>query len=211
MSLPAIPWTHETSDFGSVWIWETSSFLVTVNGDMRSFYWTLADKNEEPNKPPKPFSDGQAVSFEQAEQTIRETIGKAYPPALGYQMYAGPLAFTFTISTGEKVDFTRFIGRRVKVVVATRDGDDVTYEGKAHVEHYDVVLVNGSEAFYISPSFIVSIHMDGNAGAVSRQPLPLTHTGRIIQGKMSPGCTGKQGFLPGTVEHYGIVCPVHEQ
>lgn len=210
MSLPAIPWTHQAGDFGSVWIWESDSFLVTVNGDMKSFYWTLADKNEEPDKPPKPFADGQAKTFEQAEQSIRETIGKAYPPSLGYQVYAGYLANTFTISTGEKKDFTEYLGRTVAVVVASREGPDVTYRGKAHVEHYDFVLVNGKEAIHISPSYIISITIEGKAAPATVKKVVTLTSGRITQGRATAGCTGKTGFLPGTVEHYGAPCPVHE-
>lgn len=210
ITLPPIPWSHSVSDFGSVWQWDTPAFLVTVNGDMRSFYWTIADKSANAFADPCPFADGQAANFEQAERSIRETIGKAYPVSMGYQHYAGSLATTFMIGTGETVDLGVYIGRRVSVLVASREGPDEVYRGTAKVEHYDFVLVNGDEALHITPSYIMSIDPDGPSGvAAVRKPAPAAT--RTVQGSLTPGCTGIPGFLPNTIEHTGKPCPIHEQ
>jgi len=176
---------------------------------MRSFYWSLADKSAEPTKPPKPFADGQTTTFEQAERGIRETIGKAYKPEMGYQYYAGPLAVTFSISTGEVIDFTPYLGRQVTVVVLTREGATQEYVGIARVEHYDFVLTHEgtNQATHITPSYIKDIILEG-AGQMHRKS---PTGGRTFQGRISPGCTGSPGYMPGTVDHFGMVCPLHER
>ena len=209
--LAPIPWTHETSEFGSVWQWDNETFLVTVNGDMRSFYWTIADRSANPGAQPRPFADGTAGSFEQAERSLREVIGKAYPPSLGYGMYAGPLATTFTIGTGETVDLGNFTGRKVKVVVASREGADETYRGTARVEHYELVLIDGDEALRISPPFILSIEAEGFGGPAMRPSGTGASGTRTVQGRRDPGCTGSPGFLAGTIDHHGALCPIHEE
>lgn len=209
--LAPIPWTHETSEFGSVWQWENPTFVVTVNGDMRSFYWTIADKSANPQGAPRPFADGTAASFEQAERSIRETIGKAYPPALGFRQYAGSLATTFVIGTGETIDLGTFEGRKVKVSVASREGEDEVYRGTAKVEHYELVLISGDEALRISPTYIMEIEPEGFGGP-SMRPTTVSGTGnRTIQGRIEPGCNGTPGFMAGTVEHRGPICPIHEE
>lgn len=209
--LAPIPWTHDTSEFGSVWQWENDTFLVTVNGDMRSFYWTIADKSANPDAAPRPFADGTAGSFEQAERSIREVIGKAYPPSLGFAKFAGALATTFVIGTGESVDLGSFVGRKVKVTVASREGPDEIYRGTAKVEHYELILISGDEALRISPSFLLGIEPEGFGGPSMRPTSVGTSGTRTIQGRKEPGCTGTPGFMAGTIEHRGPICPIHEE
>jgi len=209
--LAPIPWTHETSEFGSVWQWDNPTFLVTVNGDMKSFYWTIADKSANPGSLPHPFADGTAGSFEQAERSIREVVGKAYPPSAGFRHFAGTLATTFTIGTGETVDLGVYEGRRVKVVVASREGEDETYRGCARVEHYELVLTSGDEALHIAPTFIMAIEAEGFGGPSLRPTNTAGAGSRTCQGQREPGCTGVPGFLAGTIDHHGALCPIHEE
>jgi hypothetical protein len=211
-TLTPIPWAYSMSDFGSIWKWDTPAFIVTVNGDMKSFYWTIADKTSDPSASPRPFSDGQASTFEQAEKSIRETIGKAYPPALGYQHFAGHLATTFMIGTGEQIDLGVHVGRMVSVRVASPDsanGEEV-YRGKAKVEHYEFIVVDNNEAIRIPPSYILEVVPEGPVGVTPVQRNVSPVVGRTVQGAITPGCTGQPGFLPNTVEHNGPMCPVHE-
>lgn len=211
--LTPIPWTHDASEFGSLWRWENHAFLVTVNGDMRSYYWTLADKSAHPGEAPRPLADGNAATFEQAERSIRETIGKAYPPAMGFRHYAGALATTFVIGTGQSVDLGVFEGRKVQVTVAAQEGPDETYQGTAKIQHYELILVIGEEALRISPSYIMDIRPLGYSGPPMRSAAPTATTNRLrtVQGRVEPGCTGTPGFLAGTVEHRGAECPIHEE
>lgn len=159
--LPPIPWSHSSADEGSVWRWVTPDFTVVVNGDSRSFYWVLSDTSTSPDMEPRPFADGSTATFEQAERAIRETIGKAYPPRMGYQHFAGPLATTFILADGKAKDLEPFIGRRVTVKVADRGWDGKPCRGVASVEHYDLILTTPEEIVRISPSYIVDIVPDG--------------------------------------------------
>lgn len=207
-SLPPIPWSHETSDFGSVWVWETPHFVVTVNGDARSCYYQIADKSANPGQPPAPLSDGRAATFEQAEQLIRETIGKSYKPTLGYGQYAGPLATTFTIGTGQTVDLGPYANQEVDVTTIGTNGNDVTYRGTAKISHYELLLNTGSVTIRISPTYIRGISL---LGRQTKQIATTRPVNRTVQGRVEPGCTGRPGFMPGTVEHTGLICRIHEE
>lgn len=205
--LPPIPWVHAAEEFGSLWIWETPLFVVTVNGNQRSCYFTIADKSGiEPGAQPRILSDGQAASFEQAERMIRATVGKAYHPSLGYQHYAGPLATTFRLADAQDKDLGPYAGHEVEVIVLNRDGTESTYTGNASIQHYELVLVSGSVSVRITPSFIRSIRFLRSGGSHTG-PRPLNRT---VRGQVSPGCTGVAGFIAGTVEHRALSCPIHE-
>lgn len=208
ISLPAIPWDFDKSDIGSHWIWDTPHFVVVVNGDSRSFYYQISDKSANPSGPPQFLADGQAATFEQAERLIRGTIGKAYKPSFGYQHFAGPLATTFPLGTGQQADLGGFIGQNVEVVTLNQDGTEQTYKGIAGVSHYDFVLQMDTVSVRISPTYILSIKVVGSRGGpLAKAP----STTRTFNGRVVPGCTGKPGFLPNTVEHVGAICPVHEE
>lgn len=204
--LPAIPWSHSSSDFGSVWTWETTHFIVTVNGGERSCYYVISSKSMD-GEPPKPFSDGQAATFEQAELMIREAIGKGYSPNLGYQHFAGSLATTFIISTGVKIDLGAYSGHEIEVKVFNKSGDNEVYTGIASIQHYDLVITKNSQAVRIPPSYIQSISFPNKIVPVE---LP-SRLNRIISGYIEKDCNGKPGFIEGTVEHYGLLCPIHEK
>jgi hypothetical protein len=180
VQLPAIPWSHERSDFGSVWRWETPHFVITVNGNDRSCYYTIADKIKTPDSP-KPIADGQAATFEQAERLIRETIGKAYPAKLGYQRIAGPLATTFTIGTGARVDLGPYAGHDVVVTVANGNDGDSTYAGLATVLHYHLYITQDGKNIKVAPSHILAIRRGAlKPGEVKTTPAtaPATSTAK---------------------------------
>jgi hypothetical protein len=187
-----------------VWRWETQNFVVIVNGNERSCYYIISSKSKTGET--KPFADGTTSTFEQAELLIRETIGKAYKPILGYQHFAGPLATTFTIGNGDKVDLGEYSGHEVEVTVMNPDGTLSTYVGIASIRHYDFVITSQSLDTLISPTYIKTIEF---AGRVNPVAVP-SRLDLIMAGQVELGCTGNEGFIPGTVEHYGIACPVHE-
>lgn len=179
VTLPPIPWAHSTAELGSVWRWETPDFFVVVNGDGRSFYWVLSDTSVDPEAEAKVIGDGQAATFEQAERSIRETIGKAYPPRMGYLHFAGPLATTFVLADGQAHDLEEFIGRRVQVTIAERGWDGKECRGVASVEHYDLVLTTPEEITRISPSYIMKIEPDGVGSAPAVKQASLLEKGII--------------------------------
>jgi hypothetical protein len=207
LSLPAIPWAHETSEFGSVWKWETTHFVVTVTGDRRSCYYTIGDRSAGPNTPVRPFADGQTPSFEQAERLIRETIGKAYKPTLGYSQYAGTLATTFELGNSQRVDLGIYLGQDITVTVTNSNGNATVYDGIAKIQHYDLILERGGTAIRITPSHISDIRLSTRQAPVAGKP----RANRTVIGRIEAGCTGQPGFMPGSVDHTGRVCPVHEE
>jgi hypothetical protein len=178
-----------------------------VNGDRRSCYYQIADKTAAPNAAPRPLSDGQAPTFEVAERLVRETIGKAYRPTLGYSRYAGALATTFKLGNGTQTDLGIYEGVEVIVTAATQGGAATVYEGRARVEHYDLILERGTTAIRITPSYVMDIKVSPVASRVAKGP----GINRTFQGRVEPTCTGTPGFLPNTVEHSGRICPIHEE
>ena len=206
-AVPAIPWAHSTDDFGSVWVWDTPHFIVTVNGNDRSYYYTIADKSAAAPGATKVLSDGQAATFMQAETMIRSTIGKSYHPGLGYLPFAGSLATTFLLANGQETDLGPYVGARVDVTVLQRDGTRETHTGIAKVQHYDLLLEQPAGTLRISPSFVVDIRLVG-----SRQPTVATvRLNRTYPGRVTPGCTGVAGFIADTVDHHALTCPIHEE
>lgn len=210
-SLPAIPWAHSASEFGSIWVWDTPHFVVTVNGSNRSCYYVINAKSNIPGKSLEPFADGTTATFEQAENLIRETIGKSYPPNLGYQHFAGPLATTFVIGTGARVNLGDYIGRFSNLVVFIKDSitgvmTEEPLNGVVAIDNYELILTLDTQTLRISPTFIKSISLPEIVKPITI-PLGLD---RIFSGKITQECTGKPGIIDGTVEHNAGLCPVHE-
>lgn len=202
--LRAIPWSHEAGEIGAVWQWETPHFQVIVNGNVRSCYYRISDKS---TGSLKPFADGQAGTFEDTEMLIRETIGKAYPPHLGYQPFAGYLAATFQVATGGKKDFSQYIGKAVTITVLQPDGSRHNYEGILQVSHYNIEIHTDKIHLKVLPSYIEKIETQVERKTVDRSGRIM---GRLYKGKLIPGCNGIPGFKEDTVDHHGIPCPMHE-
>lgn len=205
-ALPAIPWSHTLTEIGSIWKWETAHFVVTVTGDQRSCYYKISDKSSGSERP---FTDGQARTFEQAETLVRETVGKAYPPGLGYQAYAGYLATTFRLGNGKDFDFGPWIGKTISLTAIAADGTDQTFTGTAGVEHYDIILTIDGRALRVSPTRIVNVTGVGYTPPANQATPP--RAGRTYEGSVVPGCTGTPGFMPGMVDHASVTCPIHER
>lgn len=207
--LPVIPWRYEDLHLLRRWLWETPHFVATITNEGPTFAWDIGDLIVPWQGEPRILAEGYAGDFTTAEREVRETVGKSYPPALGYRRYAGSLATTFTIATGERVDLGEFNGTVAVVTVRDRTGHDHTLVGHVRVVHYELLMeTTDGRHLRILPAHIIRITSETGGGPSSST----THTGvgRLYHGHITPGCTGHPGYLPGTVDHSGETCPVHE-
>ena len=203
--LPAIPWAHSSSDFGSVWVWETKNFIVTVNGGGQSCYYVITNKSQKENEI-RPFADGRAATFREAEELIRETIGKAYNPSLGYQEYAGYFATTFRISNGERLDLGEYLNKEVEVQVINSVGKTDSYFGVVSVKNYELWLTKDNQVVKIPPAYIQKVMIPERIASKTLPSMPY----RSFTGTITKECNGIMGKLEGTIEHYEGKCLVHE-
>lgn len=203
-----IPWRFMNSDLMQVWLWENDVFDARITSEVNSFAWDIYDRVAG-NGESQFLVDGRASGFDEAENMVREAIGKSYAATYGYRKYAGALATTFTLANGHRVDLGTFDGTRVVVKVRLPEGPDQTFIGTARVVHYDLhVTPDAGTALRIRPSHIVSIVGEGGATDTSTSAVG---AGRMVRGERVRGCTGVPGFLPATVDHLGPVCPIHEE
>ncbi|MHB8796794.1 MAG: hypothetical protein ACYC90_15230, partial [Candidatus Nanopelagicales bacterium] len=135
-------------------------------------------------------------------------------PRLGYRRFAGPLAFTFTLTTGERLDVSGYIGTRCTVTVLMPDRTERAVAGDFAVSHYKWRLVSGDQVIEILPEHVLRIT---NRSEAAERADAIVHgdlhsgIGRIYREDPRPGCTGRAGFLLGTVDHAGAPrCPLHE-
>jgi hypothetical protein len=199
-----IPWQHQGDEMTTLWLWETEHFTVTITGNINSVYFRINDKSTN-----QMFFDGQARAFEEAEMVIRETIGKAYHPSLGYTPYAGSLMTTFVLADGDKKDLGRFVDRAVLVKVLNANGSQEEYKGVAKIVNYYLELHTEKVHIKILPSHIIDITPVLEVEGIDAEYERIS--GRIFKGNHIAGCTGSPGFMPNTIEHNGIPCPIHER
>jgi len=193
----------------SVWIWDTEVFNVRVLGDVRSCYYVITDKISDPDRH-QTLADGQTASFHQAENRIREIIGKAYTEEHGYRKYAGYLATTFTIADGQRVDFGPYEGEQVTVEVFTSKDTTTAITGELRIEHHYLSILKGSTNINIRPTHVKCLTL---LNSIKQERVCRFEkiNGRTYRATWEHGCTGEAGFLPNTVDHRGLVCPVHER
>jgi hypothetical protein len=208
----AIPWRYVDLDLLEVWLWETDHFEAKVTAEANCFAWEVGDLVVSDDGLPRWLTGGRAVDFATAERSIREVIGKSYPVRFGYRPYAGPLATTFLIATGERLDLGVFHGTRALVTVRMPGGADQSFLGHCSIQHYELLLTTDSgHQVKIQPPYIVSVTGENGATArASAASSAFVGVGRIHTGAMVRGCTGSPGFLPDTIEHDGPPCQVHE-
>lgn len=218
VSAATIPWEFRESETFSMWMWTTTHFKATIHTDAvaRTFLWNI-DNITSGEDQTEVLAEGVGYEFKAAENAIREIIGKSYDPTLGYRRYAGSFATTFTIFTGEKIDFGPLEAGRVIIVVrvlSPKTGQVVLRKitGRLKVINYKLELSpEHGNTLIIPPSHIMSVaeeYAPRTPASVSR----VTSTGlRIAEGKVTRGCTGKPGSLPNTVEHGPRApwCPIH--
>lgn len=209
VGMQAIPWAFLNHDVMKMWVWRTDHFEVRVSAGFNSFNWVITDLVQSVDG--RFLAEGTTREFQEAEEQVRETIGKSYPPKYGYGEYAGAFAHTFTIATGQRIDFGQFLGHRTIVTVRTPDGQEKSFAGAVRAVHYEVhVTPESGTAVRIQPSHIIKVTTE--SGKPTRTAADSTHTGvgRIYTGPVARGCNGRPGFLPNTVDHVGASCPVHE-
>jgi hypothetical protein len=206
--LRAIPWAFIDHDLMKIWVWRSDHFEARITADINSFSWEILDLMASPDG--IFLTEGRSKDFNDAENEVREAVAKSYPPKYGYAAYAGPLATTFTIATGERVDFGTFAGMRAIVTVRLPNGNHQSFLGTVRVVHYEIHLTpDTGQAIRIQPAHIVKVAGEGGTARTDANS-SFTGMGRIYKGKIPRGCTGKPGFLPDTIDHTGDRCPVHE-
>lgn len=221
-----IPWAFTDSPGILQWSWVTEHFVARISGTevddggsgrrhVRTYDWEICDLMRKQQGIPRLLVHGTSPSFENAELLVREHIGKLYDPRLGYRRYSGVLAFTFTLSTGERMNVTPYLGTRCSVTVLLPDRTETTVAGDLDVVNYKWRLTSAERVVDVMPDHVVRI---SNKTEVAERATAITQNqtysgiGRIYREDPRPGCTGKAGFTMGTVDHAGAPrCPLHEQ
>lgn len=215
--MEAIPWRLGEDPNISLWIWETDYFTAQIQTDSyrKSFSWQIADVSQGFKQP---LADGFEGSYRKAEEAVREVVGKSYPKSLGFAKYAGHYATTFKIFSGEKIDFGPMEATSVIMMVRVpdkRNGGirEQRIQGMLHCVNYHIeVSPEVGPTVRIPPSRIVSVKKEFGDFAKAKDDDSLTRSLRIFPGKVLPGCTGKPGMFPDTVEHPTRAphCAIHE-
>lgn len=201
-----IPWDHQSSDVFASWNWRTPHFSATIIAEglqaKKMYSWKILDKS---SGFPKPFDNGVEMSFKEATDVICETIAKAYPQKLGYQQYAGNLAYTFQISDGQKYDFSPAIGETVILVVREDDGSETIFTGLFDIVNYDFSITVGEISRLIPPLRVIDVKREFGMTSYIKSSNPnsagRSKTNRIVYEEWTKGCTGKPGYRPGTTIH----------
>lgn len=204
-----VPWEY-SEHMIKMWRWLTPHFDAQVKSDAEGirFIYSVTDLTRGKRVP---LVNDFAQSFPSAEQKILEFIGKSYPPAAGYRPYAGNLATTFLIGTGESIDFGPHEGSRVIITVKTPEGKQ-TITGSLQVKNHDVeILTENRSTVVIPPVLITSVRHEYSNDSGKPTEAKRQSNNRIVPGKHQTGCTGKPGFFDNTVEHSPTApwCPVH--
>jgi hypothetical protein len=205
----AIPWAFLNHEVMKMWVWRTEHFEVRVSAAYNSYNWVVTDFMRSTEG--RFLAEGTTRDFHETEDAVREIIGKSYPPKYGYMEYAGSLAYTFTIATGERIDFSQFLGHRTIVTVRTPQGQEKSFAGSVRPVHYEVHVSPGAgSAVKIQPSHIIKVTAESGRPTRTAAQATYTGVGRIYSGPIVRGCNGRPGFLPDTTDHTGDACPVHE-
>lgn len=226
-----IPWTFTDEPGLLQWAWVTGHFVARVSGVevagqpdpaqptggrrlIKSYHWELADLMRTHQGMPRVLVEGTNDSFEDAEAAIREHVGKCYDARLGYRAFAGPLAFTYSLATGDRVDVSGFIGTRCTVTVLRSDRTHQTVIGDFDVHHYRWRIRTEGDLLEIVPEHVMSITNRSEAAQrASEIAYGSTYSGigRIYREEFRAGCTGRPGYAPLTVDHARAPrCPLHE-
>lgn len=225
-----IPWSFTDEPGLLQWAWVTEHFSARISGTevagsadhdiagrrrhVRSYHWELGDLIRTHQGMPRMLVEGTSASFEDAEAAIREHVGKCYDPRLGYRAFAGPLAFTYTLATGERVDVSGFVGTRCTVTVLRADRSQQSVIGDFDVHHYRWRIRSEGDLLEVVPEHVVAIT---NRSEAAERATAIAYAstysgiGRIYQEEFRSGCTGRPGFTASTVDHAGAArCPLHE-
>jgi hypothetical protein len=223
----AVPWTFTDAPGVLLWTWVAEHFVARITGTevhndddpggrriIRAYAWDVSDLIRTNQGLPRLLVDGTAESFDVAETLVREHVGKLYDPRLGYRKFAGSLAFTFTLATGERLDIAEYVGTTCAVTVLMPDRSERTVSGDLDVSNYRWRLTTTEQVLEITPEHVLRI---SNRSAAAERATAITRNesysgiGRLYREEPRGGCTGKPGFTVGTVDHAGAPsCPIHE-
>jgi len=228
-ALDPVPWIYSDAPGILMWTWLTDHFIAKITGaevqgtegsavpgerTIRSYSWELADLMRTHQDMPRVLIEGMAASFDEADALIREHVGKCYDVRLGYGRFAGSLANTFTLATGETLDTTPLLGTRCTITVLLPGGGSQQVQGDLSLEHYKWRLRDGDQILEVTPEHVSSVVNKSEAASRAAKVVHLdTYSGiaRIYRDERKAGCTGTPGFMVGTVDHAGAPrCPVHE-
>lgn len=134
-----VPWLFTETKGFRTWIWETQHFVAKIIGeghDTITFSWQIIEKSE---KGDFIFETSQSRNFREAELEIVETIAKSWDRKLGYVEYAGDLAYTYTIASGEKINFEKFIGNHVNIKYSS-SYDEAESNGILGLKNYNILI-----------------------------------------------------------------------
>lgn len=226
MPAQVIPWTYTDSPGILMWNWVTEHFVARITGrevdpqspgekrNIRAYNWELCDRMHSIQGMPRLLVEGTALAFDEAESRIREHVGKCYDFRLGYLKFAGSLAQTYALASGETVDVGPYVGTRCSVTVLQSDRTERTVAGTFAVDRYRWLVTTHDQQLEIIPEHVVRItnrsEAADRAAAVNRSDT-YTGIGRMYREDPRAGCTGRPGFTVGTVDHAGALqCPIHE-
>lgn len=200
-----VPWDLISTGEIKVWRWLTPHFDAQIRSDGIHCSCSITDRTQ--GRPTIILNDF-GKDFKESEKKVLEFIAKSYPVALGYRRYAGELATTFVLNDGTEQNLGHFEGKQVIVQYLTEQNDIKESKGFLQITHHTVEITTGEHSsITIAPSLIKSIRaISGRAGEDQKG----LH-GRLVLGKPGRGCTGRAGFISGSVVHDDNApwCPIH--
>lgn len=212
--LLSIPWSFVDDERVQLWTWRTPHFEARIAAESARFSWHVRDLVSVVDDLGRLLMEGRTDDFAEAERGLREVIGKSYPYRYGYAGYAGSLATTFRIGSGQRIDFSQFGAATMIVTLRMPDGREQSYTGTLDTLHHEVTLTPRSgRVLRIKPSCILRIAGENGRRAADVTQADPTYTGigRIYRGSVEVGCTGRSGYLQHTIDHVADPCPVHEE
>lgn len=210
-----VPWEYDENRLFRSWDWSTPHFKATIfsEGDATViFNWRVIDYTT--SRSGRELLAGQALSYAEATDAVLSIVGKSYPPKLQYKEYAGSLATTYQIGTGEVIDFGELESHKVSLTVLDEE-QEVTVSGSLACVHYAIhVTTDSGQIVKIPPSLIQEVRGEFSSTAIKGKDADTKRDerARIYQGNWVQGCTGHNGFTQNTVEHdpRDPWCPIHE-
>lgn len=222
-----IPWKYTDSPGVLLWTWTTEHFSARIMGYevpnpddlkgariIKAYNWELSDLIKKQQGMPRLLIEGVSATFEEAEWSIREHVGKCYDQRLGYGPIAGQWAFRYMLATGEVLDVRPFLNTRCAVTVQMADGKETTVVGDLTTKGYKWRLTGPEKVLELTPEHVLSVSNRSEAAERAASYIHLdsySGIGRIYNEDPRRGCTGRPGFTRGTVDHAGSPrCPIHE-
>ena len=135
-----IPWLYTETKGFRTWTWETPQFRAKIIGEgaseTQSISWQIIEKSD---KGEFIFENSQSRNFREAELEVAETVAKSWDRKYGFTEFAGDLAYTFAIATGDRINFEPYIGERVRMTYSS-NYDVAENKGLLGIKNYDVLL-----------------------------------------------------------------------